>query len=543
MKDMKDIVIFLRKPTSLLFIAVVTIVIIMLSLLTAGYFQNKSNMLTLMHQESMVLIHALEMAFQNTLLANMELEQQIVQRLFDLAMMIDRDLLTEDTLSDEMLRTLAEEHQIHRIHIVDTTGKRLVRSTDSIDQQSSVPEIFRPVYTGQQQRFIRGFHEKPFSGQTIFGVGLARSNHEGAIILSVDASYVLQFQERIGLPALLNDLVEQETSIAYIAFHDSSGSLLYSNTGSEQPLSSLPQPATEYFNDEQIYTQIVETGDVAIFEAIEPFYLNDELFGFFRIGLEMTWLNTLVYAIRNRLIAQGIIFSLLGAIAIGFLIVCRRRTALRNVFARYVSESVMENVLKQRGRITLGGERREATVLFSDIRGFTAYSEEADPEILVNQLNEYFSAMTDVIFSHEGTIDKFIGDAIMVVFGAPIEQEDHARRAVETSFDMLAALEQLNRRWEREGKVPLRIGIGINSGPMLVGHIGSERRMNYTVIGDAVNLASRVESLTKEYNTPLLITTSTYSQVRQFFEIESIGEVSIRGKKHPQQLYKVVRRI
>jgi len=539
---MKSMLTFFRQPITLVMLAVALITAIMLFMSTQSYLRRTQEMNEFMRQESILLIHALESAFRNTLLANIEVEQLIAQRLFDIGVMLDRELANGAAVTPELLEVIAQQHHILHIHLVDAAGRKAVSSSEELQVRSTVSKVFAPVYQGEQERITRGFREQIFSKRTTFGVALARSDGEGAIVLSVDATYVLQFQERIGLPALMAELVTQEAGIAYIAFYSLEGEMLHTSNEDTHAAPPLPEPLPAFPSDKSTYTGITMSGDMRVFDTLEPFYLNQDLFGFFRIGLEVNWLNASTKAMLRRLVGQGLIVALLLGIAAGFIIVYRRRMALRSVFSRYVSEPVMNNVLRQRGSITLGGERREATVLFTDIRGFTSYSEEADPEVLITQLNEYFAAMTDVIFAHAGTIDKFIGDAIMVVFGAPLPQADHARRAVETALDMLDALESLNQRWQHQGKPPFQIGIGINSGTMLVGHVGSERRMNYTVIGDAVNLASRIESLTKDYQFPLLITAATHTQAQDSFRFDCLGELSIRGRQQPECVYKVLGR-
>ena len=147
----------------------------------------------------------------------------------------------------------------------------------------------------------------------------------------------------------------------------------------------------------------------------------------------------------------------------------------------------------------LGGARRNMTVLFSDIRGFTTMSEKGTPEDVVGQLNEYFTRMVAVVFEHRGTVDKFVGDMVMALYGAPLDDDDHADHAVQTALAMIGTLRAMNVEWQSQGKPTLDIGIGINTGDMVAGNIGSDTIMSYTVIGDAVNLGARLESLNKEY--------------------------------------------
>ena len=157
---------------------------------------------------------------------------------------------------------------------------------------------------------------------------------------------------------------------------------------------------------------------------------------------------------------------------------------MKRLFSRYVPKDVYDQLIEDPDRAALGGRRREMTVLFSDVRGFTAMSEKATPEEVVGQLNEYFSRMVQVLFEHRGTLDKFVGDMVMGLFGAPLDDPDHAEHAVQTAIAMSRALDELNRQWSAVGKPTLDIGIGISTGEMVAGNIGSEAIMSYTVIGD-----------------------------------------------------------
>ncbi len=187
----------------------------------------------------------------------------------------------------------------------------------------------------------------------------------------------------------------------------------------------------------------------------------------------------------------------------------------------------------------LGGKRREMTVLFSDIRGFTAHSEKGQAEDVVAMLNEYFSRMVEIVFKHHGTLDKFVGDMVMALFGAPLDDDAHADHAVETAIEMVTGLKALNATWAAEGKPPLDIGIGINSGDMIAGNIGSRAIMSYTVIGDAVNLGSRLESLNKEYGTRIIISDATRSRLKGSYTIRPLGDVVVKGKTKPVAIFEV----
>jgi adenylate cyclase len=182
------------------------------------------------------------------------------------------------------------------------------------------------------------------------------------------------------------------------------------------------------------------------------------------------------------------------------------------------------------------------SVLFSDIRGFTTVSEKGEPEEIVHMLNEYFTRMVEVVFHHKGTVDKFVGDMVMALFGAPLEDPRHAEHAVEAALDMIEALHTLNLKWTAEGRPSLDIGIGINSGPMIAGNIGSDQIMSYTVIGDAVNLGSRLESLNKQYGTRIIISDATRSHVNDAYTFRPLGDVVVKGKTKPVAIFEVVDR-
>jgi adenylate cyclase len=190
----------------------------------------------------------------------------------------------------------------------------------------------------------------------------------------------------------------------------------------------------------------------------------------------------------------------------------------------------------QRG-VTLGGEEREASVLFADIRGFTTISEKLPPPELLHLLNAYLGHMSRVIEGEKGVIDKYIGDEVMAIFGAPLLLEDHAVRAVAAGIGML---KELNRFNAEEGlPSPLRIGIGIATGPVVAGNVGSPERLNYTVLGDTVNIASRLQGLTKEYGVPLIMSEGTRERVAAVFPCRLLAKVAVRGRQQETALYTV----
>ena len=215
----------------------------------------------------------------------------------------------------------------------------------------------------------------------------------------------------------------------------------------------------------------------------------------------------------------------------------REREHLKMNFTRYVSQHVLDTILKSEKPARIEGERKKITVLFSDIRQFTHLSELLAPEQVVTLLNAYLEVMIDVIFAHQGTLDKFIGDAIMVEFGAPLDDPLQELHAIETALAMHKAMVVFSNKLEKEGKPRLAMGIGIHTGYAIVGNIGSEKRMEYTAIGDTVNVASRLETATKELKTPILISETTYAAVKDKFPLKSLGPMTLVGKDNPIEVY------
>jgi adenylate cyclase len=205
-----------------------------------------------------------------------------------------------------------------------------------------------------------------------------------------------------------------------------------------------------------------------------------------------------------------------------------RRT--RNTLDRYVSPALVNYVLENIDNIKLDGERKELTIFFSDVRNFTTLTEGSEPMELIHLLDEYLHAMTEVIFKYDGIVDKFIGDGILAYWGAFTPGKNHALLAAQASLEMLEKLEELNQKWTREGRKTLRIGIGINTGDVVFGNIGRGRKMEFTVIGDPVNLASRLEGLNKDFGTSIIISEFTYNKLGESARVRPLGSVKVKGK-------------
>ncbi len=216
----------------------------------------------------------------------------------------------------------------------------------------------------------------------------------------------------------------------------------------------------------------------------------------------------------------------------------KERDKLRSTFGKYMTATVMEHLLA--GKVALGGESLRVTVLFTDIRSFTTISERMDPQQLVALLNEYFTEMVGIVMQEDGVVDKYIGDAIMAVFGAPVPKPVDAVNAVRSAVRMRGALANLNRRLEARGAPTLRTGIGIHTGDVVAGNIGSEKRMEYTVIGDAVNVAARLETSTKDLGANILISDDTFELTKGIVDARRIGEITVKGRQQPVLMYEVM---
>ena len=230
----------------------------------------------------------------------------------------------------------------------------------------------------------------------------------------------------------------------------------------------------------------------------------------------------------------GRLSAALNAMAAGL----QERDHVKEVFGRYIATQVSSKILS--GEVDLGGDSRRVTVLFSDIRNFTAMSEQMTPTQVVSFLNDYFSEMVDAVFAQDGMLDKFLGDGLMAVFGAFGDKPDHPRRAVLAALRMRALLAKINGDRAMTGKAPIAIGIGIHTDDVIVGNIGSRKRLEFTAIGDGVNVASRLQGLNKEFGTAILISETTYESVKDEFECRQMPDRSLRGHAKELKFYEVV---
>lgn len=255
---------------------------------------------------------------------------------------------------------------------------------------------------------------------------------------------------------------------------------------------------------------------------------------------ENLWIN-LIYPVSNMLT----IFTVQTITR--FFLEEKKAHEIKKMFTNYVSPKIVEELISHPEKANLGGNRREVTILFADIIGFTSFSEKLPPEEVVNMLNEYFKEMVDIIFKWDGTLDKFVGDEIMAFWGAPAEQPDHAELAVRCALDMIDSLSHLQEKWIKEEKAILDCGIGINTGEVIIGNIGAPgKKMDYTVIGDHVNLAARVEKLTRQYNVRIIVTEFTINHLTGMrekglsdFQLKELDTVKVKGKEKEVKIFEV----
>ncbi len=266
-------------------------------------------------------------------------------------------------------------------------------------------------------------------------------------------------------------------------------------------------------------------------------------------GLALAYYGVAVHAFTSHglwlelAIPEGALaVAFASASTVEYLTEGRQRRQLRAVFEKYMAAEVVDEIMRNPEAIRLGGERRELSVLFSDVAGFTSLSEQLDPEALVELINRYLSAMTDIILRHRGNVNKYLGDGIMAIFGAPRGEPNHASLACFAALECQAELALLRERWKAEGRPEIRARIGINSGWLVVGNMGSQSRLEYTVMGDAVNLASRLEGANKFYDTLILLGPRTSELAAKDIETREVDRLRVKGKQEPVVVFELLAR-
>jgi adenylate cyclase len=245
------------------------------------------------------------------------------------------------------------------------------------------------------------------------------------------------------------------------------------------------------------------------------------------------WMSPILAGLGMTLVYTG---NILGH----YLVESREKRWLRQAFGRYVSPGLVEVITTNPDRLELGGEEVEASILFADLAGFTRLSEDMAPKPLIHLLNEYFTAFTEIILAHQGTLDKYIGDALMAYWGAPIPQEDHALRGCRAALEMVQAMEALQEAWVARGLPVVSARMGLHSGRVIAGNVGSRERFNYTVMGDAVNLAFRLEGANRHYGTRILISEATQRRVSDAFLLRELDQVQVKGRMQPVTIFELL---
>jgi adenylate cyclase len=267
-------------------------------------------------------------------------------------------------------------------------------------------------------------------------------------------------------------------------------------------------------------------------------YMLGSLFVYF-------WLSYFLFAHYKMWVADFLPTATLsvtfaGIVSYRFFFEEGEKKKVRSAFSQYMHPALIAQMLSSPEGLRLGGEEKELTALFADIRGFTTLSENLTPAQLVELLNEYLTQMTEVIFKNWGTLDKYIGDAIMAFWGAPYPQADHALRSCRAGLDMITALKRLQEGWKVRALPPIDIGVGINSGPMLVGNMGSKRRKNFTIMGDSVNLASRLEGINRQFGTHIIISEATFLLVKDHVVARELDLIRVKGKTQPVKVFELI---
>jgi adenylate cyclase len=275
-----------------------------------------------------------------------------------------------------------------------------------------------------------------------------------------------------------------------------------------------------------------------IIESLNVLMILLIVFVIYELSIILFIQNKLVIAIVSPSLA--VIIGYFSSTAYHFLLERQQNVIIKGMFSQYVSKEVVNQLIVDPDKLRLGGERKNLSVLFSDIAGFTTFAEKKQPEELVSFINEFLNAMTEIILSHNGTLDKYLGDAVMAFWGAPIEVKDHAYKACITALQMQEKLVEMREKWSSSGETPIRIRIGINTGDVIVGNIGGEKRFDYTVLGDDVNLASRLEGANKEYATNIMISDATYDCCKDKILARELDVIRVKGKNKPTKVYELI---
>lgn len=273
-------------------------------------------------------------------------------------------------------------------------------------------------------------------------------------------------------------------------------------------------------------------------ELINLIFAAALVYGIYLVSIQLFINNKIVTAVVGPSFA--VVFGYITATAYHFIKERQQNVMIKGMFSQYVSRAVVNELITNPDKLKLGGEKKSLTILFSDIAGFTTFAEKKKPEELVSFINEFLNEMSDIIIANEGTLDKYLGDAVMAFWGAPIKVDDHAYKACATALQMQEKLASMREKWLTKGEQPVHIRIGINSGEVIVGNIGGAKRFDYTVLGDDVNLASRLEGANKEYGSNIMISDSTYQIVKDKVLVRELDVIRVKGKTEPTKVYELI---
>ncbi len=318
----------------------------------------------------------------------------------------------------------------------------------------------------------------------------------------------------------------------------------YKNNPTEQITKILDSKNTITLkeNHKLLITLSAATIILFVFLAAKPLFAYIFM-AFFLIAYFLSYILLVDHYIFINLLAPVIAVILIP----GFLKTCRKvlssdkSSRIQKILDKYISKDITDKIMKNPDKVRLGGKKAEITVMFADIRGFTTISETHTAEEVSQLLNEYFSEIEPVINKYNGVINKFIGDAVLVIFGDPVQDKDHAKKAVKCAYELTNKVKKIQEKWLEEGKPKIDIGIGINTGDAFVGNVGTQNRFEYTVIGDTVNIASRIEGYNRIYKTHLLISQNTYNKLSHIVDVIKIREVDLKGKSQKINIYEVLR--
>lgn len=469
--------------------------------------------------------------------------------------------------ADDLAQVFLEVYPTLDVLITDADGKLLaqVGCKNPVTDVKTIPE-FAPAIQGQLSRgFTHHGCEKPGPGVPPAYVIAAPVKDKGKVVgtvvvcMELDHSYFMNAADKLGLELAAIDKGEQLDRTDKFPNIDvkavSTKSTILEGDASTFAMIRFAPPLLKGRKNQLEIVAAMDVSDIKrlvrnnlIFALVVLGLATAISIGFgFRLARIMSTALSRVNAALKKLEVQEYVHvdtlktgDELEDLANGFNLMVdglKERDKLRTTFGKYMTASVVEHLMS--GKVQLGGEILNVTILFTDIRSFTTISEKMEAKQLVALLNEYFTEMVGIVMEEEGVVDKYIGDAIMAVFGAPVPKPEDAIHAVRAAVRMRKALVHLNEKLATRGLGPLKTGIGIHTGEVVAGNIGSERRMEYTVIGDPVNVASRLETSTKDLGVNVLISEHTYQLVKEHIDARPVKEITVKGRKQPIMTYEV----